>query len=264
MPNFYITKKNYFLLIFPFFYTFFSRMRGLRGFAFNALTSWMPGVILSVGLSGADPIHSIVSYFCAYIAFISVYEIGYLANDTWGTRHDETPRKRIDVEYSIPFLVIFIAARLGVAGAILFAMSQGDPAWISYLYMALVSTILIHNLIRKIEFKFVSFFQMSMLRFSIPVLTVLGREEAPIVFILAAMYFVLPRFITYQVSKGRLSLPEKSSDSYLLKFYLLMLPVGILMFAATRDLTALVFSIYFIVVQMAYLSSAPVRRLLQK
>ena len=78
----------------------------------NAVTAWVPGVIL-VGLLGHLSVGpAIVSYTLGFAAFISIYEIGYLVNDTYGLRHDPTPRLRTDFPLSFTFVATFTAIRL--------------------------------------------------------------------------------------------------------------------------------------------------------
>lgn len=211
MPKSFITQRNHALLLVPFLYAFFSRMKGLRGFGFNALTLWAPGLILTYGITG-----QVAPYALGYLAFISLYELGYLMNDTWGLRHDSTPRRRIEVTYSAPFLLAFVAIRAGTIltmGHLLGLLA--NPGFWGVLAL-LGAAILAHNLLRREEFKMMTFFQMSLMRFATPILLATGLAQVPWVLITGALLFVFPRLLTYQDSKARLTIPERKQPDFAL------------------------------------------------
>ncbi len=73
---------KYFALI-PIVYTFVTRLNTAREFLYVVATRWIPGVWLVSRLGHFDLPTAAGLYAIGYLAFMCVYEIGYLANDTW-------------------------------------------------------------------------------------------------------------------------------------------------------------------------------------
>lgn len=243
--NKFITERNHFILLVPFLYAFFSRMRGLRAFGFNAVTLWGPGLLLTALLLNDFSVAALSSYFAGYFIFISVYELGYLMNDTWGLRHDETPRRRIDVDYSPAFFVLFIAIRLVAVLSLGLWVGTLSSLWFWGLLGLLVLAILAHNLVVRQEFKMATFFQMSLMRFSIPVFIPTAMEKDTIVLLLGCLFFVFPRFLTYLDSKNRLRIPERKRPVFLLLVYAIFAPIVFLISVSSGETFALLVWVYF-------------------
>lgn len=243
--NSFITERNYSILLAPFLYAFFSRMRGLRAFVFNAVTLWGPGLLLTALLLDGFSVGALAGYFAGYLIFISIYEVGYLMNDTWGLRHDETPRRRIDVEYSSAFFVLFIAIRLVVVLSLGLWVGALSSLWFWALLSLLVLAIVTHNIIVRQEIKMATFFQMSLMRFSIPVFIPTAMEKGAIVLLLGCLFFVFPRFLTYLDSKNRLRIPERKQPSFLPLVYLIFAPIILLISVSTGETLVLLTWAYF-------------------
>lgn len=243
--NKFITERNHFILLVPFLYAFFSRMRGLRAFGFNAVTLWGPGLLLTALVLDDFSVGALAGYFAGYLVFISVYELGYLMNDTWGLRHDETPRRRIAVDYRPAFFVLFVAIRLGVVLSLGLWIGAMSGLWFWALLGLLVVAILAHNLVVRQEFKMATFFQMSLMRFSIPVFIPTAMEEGAIVLLIGCLFFVFPRFLTYLDSKNRLRIPERKQPGFLFAIVAIFAPVVVLISVSTGETLVLFAWAYF-------------------
>ncbi len=244
--NRYITERNYFVLLVPFLYTYFSRMRGLRAFGFNAITLWFPGILLTYLIDKEDFLGTIYTYFAAYLVFISVYELGYLLNDTWGLRHDETPRRRIDIDYHISFFVTFFLIRIFSIVALSFWISVFFELWFWTILFLLSIAILMHNFVILQEIKIATFFQMSLMRFSIPIIISTELHNSIAVLFSGCIFFVLPRLLTYLDSKKRLRIPERKNPSFLMKFYLIFAPFVFLLSFVSGEALAIWVWLYFL------------------
>lgn len=240
-----ITERNYFILLVPFFYAFFSRMRGLRAFGFNAVTLWTPGILLTSLVLDDFSGKTISNYFAGYFIFISIYELGYLMNDTLGLRHDETPRRRIAVDFSIAFYVLFFISRLLLVLAISLWIGVLSSLWFWALLGILSLAILAHNLVIRQEIKPATFFQMSLMRFSLPIFIPTAMEEGLIVLAVGSLFFVFPRFLTYMDSKNRLNIPERKQPNFLVRVYFAFFPVVLLISIASGEKLALLIWVYF-------------------
>ncbi|WP_289043122.1 hypothetical protein [uncultured Aliiroseovarius sp.] len=258
MPKPFVTRPSQLIWLLPFGYAFVSRYHWPRDFVVNALTAWVPGVILVALLGDLGVGQAVLSYLLGYAAFISVYEVGYLANDTIGLRHDPTPRRRVDLVPSTGFTLAFVALRgaalltsaavLGVATSTMFWAAIG----------ALIATLIAHNTLRTVEIKFYTFLQLSLLRFSLPVLPVLipGAEASTIltVFATGLLLFTLPRFLTYLDAKGRLRLPERKARDYHLKAHIAVVPLVTLLSVLTGQPAPMVCLAWGVLVQCAYVA----------
>ncbi len=239
MPKSFITRDNHYLLLVPFLYAFFSRMRGARGFGFNAATLWIPGLILTAGNDSMGWNEVVWRYFAGYAAFISVYEIGYIINDTWGLRHDSTPRRRIEIDYQKPFYFLFALIRLlAVVGIAICLDSLVTPGYWGILGL-LAAAILVHNALSREEFKMTSFFQLSVMRFAVPILLAGTSQSEPTVLAVGALLFSFPRLLTYQDGKGRLFIPERKRPSFMLGNYVVVTPAVALIFILSNELPVL-------------------------
>lgn len=256
-PSSLITQRNYFFLLLPFLYAFFSRMKGLRGFAFNAMTAWVPGILLvALHADSLDAWGAAVRYGLGYLAFISIYELGYLANDTWGLQKDETPRRRIAVDFSMLFVLLFVAGRLGLAFGLAVYLGVWGTSWFFGLLVATFLVIGLHNLVSVQSVKFETFIQMSAIRFSFPVLLASEAASAVVTVLVGLAFFALPRLFTYQYSKGRLNLPERSEVWYSLANVAAMLPLVLVIFSMSDQASVLVLWGYFLTFHATYFFTA--------
>lgn len=241
--------QNRVLLQVPFYYLAMTRMNSLKGLVSNASSAWLPGILIVLFLSEYSFFGSAIHYIFTYLAFVSIYEVGYLVNDTLGTKHDETPRHRLKLKLSPCEILIFVLIR--VLALIIIAEIYdllSSPAW-SVSVLALVVVIVMHNTIASSALKAASFLQMSMLRFSLPVIPHIEHDLAPAVLLLAVFHFVYPRFITYLDSKGRLRIPERKTSLYGVQVQLLMLPAFSLLSVFMNHALPLVIWLYYLLFQ---------------
>ncbi len=259
MPKSCATDPHRLILLLPFGYAVASRYHWPRDFMVNALTAWVPGVILVAQLGDLSAGVAIASYLLGYVAFICIYELGYLANDTIGLRHDPTPRRRVDFSPSPGFLAGFVAIRLGTFLVVSMALGVATSGLYWAAITALVTTLVAHNTLRAVELKFYTFLQLSLLRFALPVVPVLivkgGMEAILTTFATALLLFTLPRFLTYLDAKGRLSLPERKARSYHLKAHLAVSPLIALLSVLSHEAAPMICLIWGVLVQTAYVGS---------
>ncbi|MCK0152834.1 hypothetical protein MWU49_03900 [Alcanivorax sp. S6407] len=256
-----ITDSNKYILWVPYLYTFYSRTNSVRDFVVNAATSWVPAFILILVLSGLSFLDSIVFFISGYVLFLCVYEIGYVANDSYGLIHDETPRDRLGVSPTKGFLSGFVIVRLFVFLLLSLKLNILHDYVFVTAYSALILLLVAHNTLRRVEIKFFTFFQLSLFRYSLPVVPALVVEsELPsveLVFLLAAATFTLPRFITYLDAKGRLDLPERKLQGFLMKAYCAVTPIVIYLAVLHQSLAPVLVLIWLLFVQFVYRLAAP-------
>ena len=240
----------------PFFYTYFSRARWPRNFLVNIITSWVPGIILVAFQAELGAIQAIKYFFVGYILFVCIYEIGYLANDSYGIGNDSTPRRRVNIDYNFSFVSVFALTRiilfLGIAAWV--GVITAPLFWVSYLVLSAV--LFMHNTFRRLELKFFSFLQLSLLRFSLPVflaLLIFDRpDEVSTTLLTGLMLFTYPRVITYMDAKGRLSIPERKQPTFLLLSLLTVLPLLSLVSVAAHTWAPIYAWLWMLIAQIMY------------
>lgn len=241
--------QNRVLLQLPFYYLAMTRMNSLKGIVSNASSAWLPGILIVTFLGQYSFLGSVIHYGFTYLAFVSIYEVGYLVNDTLGTRHDETPRHRLKVKLSLAEMLLFVIVRAVVLIVIADVYDLfSNSAW-SVSALALVMVIVMHNTIASSALKAASFLQMSMLRFSLPVIPHVENDVIPAVLLIAIFHFVYPRFITYLDSKGRLRIPERKKSLYGVQVQLLMIPVFCLFTVLMNSALPLAIWVYYLLFQ---------------
>ena len=194
------------LSLLPFCYFARTRLRSGRDVAFLLVSSWLPALWV-VGPSTAN----IIDFALGYLAFISLYELGYLANDRWDARRSAGGRKRESGKFS---LTIFIALRVGTWLAIAGVTGwwrNGD--WLLG-YTALVTAITLHNLVRDTVLRLASFLVLATLRFSLPVIAIASATHRPVLIASAMLLYAYPRLLAYADSKARLTIPERRQSSF--------------------------------------------------
>ncbi len=256
MLNLLITEKNKYLLCIPYFYTFFSRTKSVRDFVVNAATSWMPAIILIFCLAEASFVESVLWFLLGYLLFVSVYEIGYLANDSYGLLNDPTPRDRLKLRPTLPFVMFFVLIRIFCFLLIAFSIDVIGSWFFWLLYILLCFVLVAHNIIDRLEYKFFTFFQLSVFRYSLPVFPALFINDKlnflSLVMILGIFTFTLPRFLTYLDAKGRLNLPERKNKGFLLFSLLVMIPSLIALTAVFNTFAPLFIFGWLVFVQGVY------------
>lgn len=232
-------------LLVPMLYLVGTRMNSLKALVSNAATAWIPGVATAYVWSGNTFSWSVGAYALSYLAFVSIYEVGYFVNDTLGTRRDETPRHRLKGEVSGTFSVAFVAIRLATFVAIAAFMSFPESwPWVAACG-ALLALIVLHNWLASSALKAVTFIQMSALRFSIPILPFVPAPRSGDVLLLGLLHFAYPRFITYLEAKGRLRIPERRTARYALGSQVLMAPAFAVLCAVTGSWLPLGIWVYY-------------------
>ena len=258
-----VTNFTKFILLLPFGYAFNTRYHWPRDFGVNALTAWVPGIVLVSLMADLSLGVAIFSYGLGYCAFISLYEVGYLANDTIGLRHDATPRRRLRFSPSHRFIAIFVALRVlyVLCAALVLNVAMWPIFWGGLLALAFV--LVAHNLLKSVEVKFFTFLQLSLFRFVAPTLPGFIVANDPlavlVTFLTGLFLFSLPRFLTYLDAKGRLNLPERKAPTYHLKAHIAVSPLIVFLSAASQQIAPVICLGIGIGIQVIYVCIKRVR-----
>lgn len=243
--------QNKALMLLPLGYLVATRMNTAKALLSNATSAWIPGVYLITAWGGLGVFEALTAYAVGYLAFACVYELGYLANDTMGTRNDETPRHRLKLTLTRAYILLFVVIRVAVFAGIAHCCGfTQSTAWLAG-FIALIVVMVLHNTLHSPALKAASFLQMSVLRFSLPVLPFLPLDRIAVLLLLALFHFTYPRFITYLDAKGRLRIPERRTASYGPAVQAILVPAFGLLSAVSSSAVPLIVWFYYMMLQAA-------------
>lgn len=211
-----------FLYLLPFTYFLDTRLRG-GSVSFHLTFEWLAAALLSVTIGAGPPAESLLIAFGSYLAFISLYEIGYLINDIFAARKEAGGRKRGPQGASSRWIGIWFGSRVLVFLGITVLMGHFlSPGWWSF-FAALAIVFSLHNLLEDKELKTATFQWLGWLRFMAPVLFVIEEGQLLGVGLAAAVAYVAFRMFGYMDSKGLLQMSGRQRPGFRLFFFLMPL-----------------------------------------
>ena len=212
--------KFFYLLPFAYFYD--TRLRG-GSMAFHVIFEWLAAAVLVLVVGAAGPKQALTAAGLSYLAFISLYEIGYLFNDLFASLKEAGGRPRGPqgaagawvTAWFITRLVVFVAATV-LMGKLL------APDWWSF-FAALCVVFAMHNWLRDRELKTATFLWLAWFRFMAPVIFVVQDTQRLGVGMAAGMAYVSFRLFGYLDSKELLHMPGRQRPRFRLFFFLMPL-----------------------------------------
>lgn len=230
----------------PFSWFWFTRLRH-GSIGFHAVFEWLAAVVLIVALAAGNPWPSLLVGVLSYLAFISLYEIGYIANDLIMAPREVGGRKRGPQDASAMWIALWVASRILVFLAVtLLAGDAGSAAWWGY-FAALTIVFAFHNGLDDKELKAGTFLWLSWLRFMAPVVFAVPSEYVLGIGLGCAMSYSAFRQFGYLDSKGLLQMSGRKRPRFRWVFFLWPL-LGVLAMASLPGAKGLVvLTIYFAV-----------------
>ncbi len=213
------------VLLLPFAYFYTTRL-SKGSLAFHALFEWLAAVwvVAWVGVSVLSD--GILMTVLAYAAFISVYELGYVANDLHAAKKESDGRQRGPQGAGAHWVVAWVLARITVFTVITAVLEQWhQPGWWLF-YMALALVFTLHNWLEDREMKTATFAWLAWLRFMAPVIFVVQDSQRMGIGLAAALGYVVFRHLGYLDSKGLLKMPGRQRPAFR-RFLFLMPLIGV-------------------------------------
>ena len=211
-----------FVYLLPFTYFYDTRLR-TGSVSFHFIFEWLAAVVLALAVGAAGPAQALIAAVLSYLAFISLYEIGYLVNDLFASRKEAGGRQRGPQGAGGLWVVAWFVSRLV---AFMFAtVLMGKlvaPEWWSY-FVALCIVFALHNALTDREFKSATFIWLAWFRFMAPVMFVVQDTQRLGVGLAAAMAYSSFRLFGYLDSKGLLQMPGRQRPGFRLFFFLMPL-----------------------------------------
>lgn len=199
---------NRFALLLPFHYSWVTRLRE-GTVAFHVLFEWLAAAVLVVALNGAGSPRALYAAVLAYLAFVCVYEIGYLTNDLIVAPREPDGRLRGPQGAAAGWIAAWMLARVLVfVLATAVAGHFGDLHWWGY-FAALAVIFAGHNFLHDKELKAGTFLWLSWFRFMAPVAFAVPSMYVLGIGLGCAMTYSAFREMAYLDGKGMLKMPGR-------------------------------------------------------
>lgn len=214
----------------PYTYFYGSRVKQLKYNLYYLIIDWAVPFALLVYFSNYDWQGALVHFVLAYLAFISLYEIGYLGNDVYSVRKEDKPRRRVkDFDPSDAVVLLWIAVRLAAFGMISWYLHVlTNPLWLAF-YVVLAISFYLHNALKDKELKVMTFVNLAFIRYFAPVFIFLTSGQLMLLAAPVFLNYVFYRTLMYMDSKDLLHMPSRRAPAYKVNYYLLALGISSLL-----------------------------------
>lgn len=249
----------------PFTYFFNSRLRRMKDILFHSYYEWLPAFIILLYFSGLGFLQSVSNFLLAYLAFIAIYEIGYITNDIYSVKIEKAPRIRL-TEFKPTTLQVFwlISFRLLVFLLITWQLHlETNKRW--WLFYAILSVVFaLHNLFGNNKIRALTFINLAFFRFIAPFFVFLTAPQLKLVIIPIILNYVVYRTYNYLCSK-HLLIPKSANAELLLKlgFYVLVAVVCMGLSFGMHSFIPAIISAYYLFFWLIIISWKYVKNLLK-
>jgi hypothetical protein len=195
----------------------------------------------------AAPGASAARFLLAYVAFISLYEVGYLANDLLAFREEGGGRGRLgDAPPGAALVAGAVVVRSGVfVGATWLLGLLADPRWWAF-YALLASAFTVHNLLRSPALRLVSFVHLALSRFYAPIFAFLGGPSLALLAAPVLLHYVLLRALGYLESKGISNIPGRGDTAFKVRYYAVLVAPSCLLTILTGSWIPVAFNAWYL------------------
>ncbi len=225
----------------PFFYFQQTRLNSVKSFSFHFAYEWIPSIII-VLLDHRLEWNSLILLFFYYLAFISIYEIGYIVNDQAAFYTEGRTRSG---KFSFFQLTTAIVIRLTVFIAIaFFTGNEFNLFWWEW-YGALIIVFAGHNLLNNSLLKCITFSQLAFLRFTTPLVFLIEATTMNLLMVPVIFNYVFFRLLTYMDSKALIHF-NRNTNAFRIGFYLILLPVSTLLSLIFQSIIPVGLNAYYV------------------
>ncbi|MBX9852759.1 MAG: hypothetical protein K2X86_13530 [Cytophagaceae bacterium] len=241
--------KVYYL--FPFIYFIKTRVSSFQSFVFHLYYEWLPAIGF-LFLSAFSLSSALIDFLIYYLLFISFYELGYMLNDYYSVKYEDSPRLRSKALSGIEVCVIAAVRVIVFAGIVYIKELWQDPEFVIF-YLLLGIVFLAHNLIRKKEYKIMTFVNLATFRYVAPFAFVVSSDFLILILPSVFLNYVFYRTLSYIESKNLLNLPDRKNSQFKIAYYLMLVPLSILLFICYQktiswhSLLPLYMNIYYLI-----------------
>ena len=243
--------------ILPFSYVLASRLTTPRTWVSLLGFEWAPIALLLWYLGDISVVELPLFFALAYVAFISIYEIGYLANDVISIRFEDDPRQRLpDFQPANAQLILWVLTRLATFTTITWYLQMlSDWQWWGF-YASLALIFSLHNIITNYGLRVPTFVGLAMSRILAPIFPFLEPSDLSLIFLPLFLNYALFRTLAYMDSKDLLTLPGRQSPTFRIGFYLILLPLSLMLSALAFSPIPLAINAYYLVFWLSLSAAA--------
>ncbi|MEQ8362605.1 MAG: hypothetical protein RH948_07010 [Cyclobacteriaceae bacterium] len=182
-----------------------------------------------------------------YLAFISVYELGYLLNDQMAN-HREGERRRAKIFNRLE-IIVFAAIRIATFLLMTNLTKSGTSQWWLW-YSVLLAVFLIHNVLKQNGLKVITFSYLAFARFFSPIIILVDMTNVNLLGPIFVHYVVF-RLITYMDSKNLINF-NRQTNFFRVIFHLLGGVFSICLTVFTNSYLPLWISAYYIFISAGF------------
>lgn len=248
-------------IFFPFTYFFFTRLKSVREAFYHGYYEWLISILILLYIGNFTILQSFINFAFGYLAFICIYEIGYLINDVYSINDENAPRKRLgDYTPSNGFVCLWLLVRLGIFGLITWQLKLfTNNTWILF-YVALIISFLLHNFIKNKELRVISFTSLAFLRFLAPFFIFIPAHDLSIIVPCAILNYVIYRTLSYMASKNILVMESRKTPMFRLGYYLILVPISLWLSVFFNSFAPILFNLYYALYVLFYLKELLIKK----
>lgn len=233
------------MLFIPFVYFVTTRLNSLKAILFQFFFEWIPSILLV--FYSLSSFSFFPEWLAHYLAFISIYEVGYLINDQMAY-HREGERRRAK-HFSRLEIFFFITIRIVTFLLISYATKASSIQWWLW-YSLLLVIFLLHSLLRQNALKAFTFSYLAFARFFSPVFVLIGFLNINLL-VPIFVHYVLFRLITYLDSKNLIGF-KRQSNFFRITFHFVGGALSICLTLITNSYLPLWISAYYAFISVGF------------
>lgn len=235
----------------PFFYFQQTRLNNKKALFFHGVYEWIPAFVLSLYFT---PVYgTVVDLLLYYLAFISVYEMGYLLNDQLAHR-EENGRKRTD-RLPKSRIALFVVIRLIVFLSITFFQGHmSAPLWWAW-YSILILQFALHNFVKLPSLNVITFSTLAFIRFFSPIIVLIPSSMIATLVLPIFINYVLFRLFIYMDSKDMLKDFDRQANRYRIGYYIVLFGLSGLISFILNSWIPLAFNLYYFLAAIIFSAS---------
>jgi len=220
---------------------------------YNGLVEWLPAFVLSA-IYGGFTAMVFTKVILSYLAFICIYEIGYITNDFLSERFENDPRGRLETIASqaskreISCIVAFRALCIFLISY--FFVGVSDTKWLVF-HSCLALTFALHNSLPS-ESRIASFFGLSTFRFFAPIILTVPNDILMILFPAVLLNNSLYRVTVYLRNKNNLIARGPESVKSKFAFYFGALPLSVFLAIMYGSPLPIFVCLYFLMIWFGF------------
>ena len=207
------------MYVLPFSYFWSTRLRQ-GSISFHVLFEWLAAAMLVAALADGAVWEDLLLSLLSYLAFISLYEVGYVTNDLIMAPKEQGGRTRGPQGTSTAWLAFWITMRIVVFLAVTIALNRlASLQWWGF-FLALGIVFAFHNGLADRELKTGTFLWLSLFRFMAPAVFVVPPDQVLGIGLACAMSYSAFRQFGYLDSKGLLQMPGRKRPGFRWAFFM--------------------------------------------